>query len=67
MQEPQYRSPGVRELLDKVAQVARALHVDHEHAAARLHAPGLPGLDADTLKPAYTDAQRVGQFRSRAA
>ena len=34
MQEPQYRSPGVRELLDAVAKSARALHVDHEHAAA---------------------------------
>ena len=37
MQEPQYRSPGVRELLDAVAKIARALHVDHEHAAAALY------------------------------
>ena len=36
MQEPQYRSPGVRELLDAVAKAKRALHVDHEHAAAAL-------------------------------
>ncbi len=34
MQEPQYRSPGVRELLDAVAKSQQALHVDHEHAAA---------------------------------
>src|SRR6516162_8145494 len=33
MQEPQYRSPGVRELL---SAIARSLHVDHEHAAAAL-------------------------------
>ena len=36
MQEPQYRSPGVRELLDAVAKAKRAVHVDHEHAAAAL-------------------------------
>ena len=34
MQEPQYRSPGVRELLDEVAKSQGAVHVDHEHAAA---------------------------------
>ena len=36
MQEPQYRSPGVRELLDAVAKRESAVHVDHEHAAAAL-------------------------------
>ena len=36
MQEPQYRSPGVRELLDAVAKIESAVHVDHEHAAASL-------------------------------
>ena len=54
MQEPQYRSPGVRELLDAVAQVARALHVDHEHAAAALR-QAHPGPRLRALKPAYTD------------
>ena len=44
MQEPQYRSPGVRELLDAVGQVAGAVHVDHEHAAAAL-VKRIPGLD----------------------
>ena len=34
MQEPQYRSPGVRELLAQHRHGARAVHVDHEHAAA---------------------------------
>jgi hypothetical protein len=33
MQEPQYRSPGVRELLDCSRPGESALHVDHEHAA----------------------------------
>ena len=37
MQEPQYRSPGVRELLDAVGKSGKALHVDHEHAAAALY------------------------------
>ena len=36
MQEPQYRSPGVRELLDAVGEGEGAVHVDHEHAAAAL-------------------------------
>ena len=36
MQEPQYRSPGVRELLDAVAKSKVPVHVDHEHAAAAL-------------------------------
>ena len=42
MQEPQYRSPGVRELLDAVAKSQGALHVDHEHAAAALRASASP-------------------------
>ena len=44
MQEPQYRAPEVRRLLDAVARVARAVHVHHEHAAACLpEAPAGPG------------------------
>ncbi len=37
MQEPQYRSPGVRELLNAVAISQNPLHVHHEHAAPSLH------------------------------
>ena len=46
-------------------QVGRALHVDHEHAAARLHAaPARPRRrDAEAR---LHRSQRVGQFRSRA-
>ena len=36
MQEPQYRSPGVRELHGRGGESESAVHVDHEHAAARL-------------------------------
>ena len=66
MQEPQYRSPGVRELLDAVGKSARALHVDHEHAAAALCAAH------PRPRPRHAEArlyrcQRVGQLRSRAA
>ena len=43
-------------------QVARALHVDHEHAAAAPTCAGIPGLDDDTLKPAYTDASVWDNF-----
>ena len=45
MQEPQYRSAGVRELLDAVAKAQSAVHVDHEHAAAavpRAHSRAFP-------------------------
>jgi hypothetical protein len=53
MQEPQYRSPGVRELLDAVA-VARALHVD-QNMPPLPYVRRIPGLNHDALKPAYTD------------
>ena len=56
MQEPQYRSPGVRELLDAVGEVASALHVDHEHAAAA-YLRRIPGLD--------TEALQAGLYRRR--
>ncbi len=64
MQEPQYRSPGVRELLDAVGDVQGAVHVDHEHAAAaymRAH----PGLDYEALEAGLYRPDGVGQFRSR--
>jgi hypothetical protein len=54
MQEPQYRSPGVRELLDAVAK-------SHVPCMSIMNMPPLPyirripGLDHDALKPAYTD------------
>jgi hypothetical protein len=54
MQEPQYRSAGVRELLDAVAK-------SRVPAMSIMNMPPLPyvkrirGLDHDALKPAYTD------------
>ena len=66
MQEPQYRSPGVRELLDAVAKSKRALHVDHEHAAAALRqAHPRPRLRCAQARLHRSDG--VGQFRSRPA
>jgi hypothetical protein len=54
MQEPQYRSAGVRELLDAVAK-------SRVPAMSIMNMPPLPyvkrirGLDYEALKPAYTD------------
>jgi hypothetical protein len=55
MQEPQYRSPGVRELLDAVARAKVP-------CMSIMNFPPLPylkrirGLNTDALKPAFTDA-----------
>src|ERR1700674_1243451 len=54
MQEPQYRSPGVRELLDAVAK-------SHVPCMSIMNMPPLPyvkripGLNYEALKPDYTD------------
>ncbi len=61
MQEPQYRSPGVRELLDAVAK-------SRVPCMSIMNMPPLPylkriaGLDANALKPAYTDASVWDSF-----
>lgn len=61
MQEPQYRSPGVRELLDAVAK-------SKVPCMSIMNMPPLPymkriaGLDAATLKDAYTDASVWDNF-----
>ena len=61
MQEPQYRSPGVRELLDAVAR-ARV------PCMSIMNFPPLPslkrirGLDPEPLKPAFTDASVWDNF-----
>jgi hypothetical protein len=55
MQEPQYRSPGVRELLDAIGKSKRPI-------MSIMNMPPLPfmlripGIDANVIKPAYTDA-----------
>ena len=61
MQEPQYRSPGVRELLDAVARAKVP-------CMSIMNFPPLPylkrirGLNTDALKPAFTDASVWDNF-----
>jgi hypothetical protein len=55
MQEPQYRSPGVRELLDLVA-TSRVPCMSIMNMPPLPYMKRIPGLNSDLLKPAYTDA-----------
>src|SRR3954468_23584453 len=61
MQEPQYRSPGVRELLDGVAK-SRVPCMSIMNMPPLAYMRRLPGLDANTLKPAYTDPSVWNNF-----
>jgi len=61
MQEPQYRSPGVRELLDAVAK-SRKPCMSIMNMPPLAYMRRLPGLDGDSLKPAYTDASVWDNF-----
>jgi hypothetical protein len=54
MQEPQYRSPGVRELLDAVA-TSRVPCMSIMNMPPLPYLKRIPGLNYDALKPAYTD------------
>src|SRR5271168_4372252 len=54
MQEPQYRSAGVRELLDAVAK-SRVPCMSIMNMPPLPYIKRIPGLDYDALKPAYTD------------
>ncbi|MGB7100336.1 MAG: hypothetical protein WBD95_16445 [Xanthobacteraceae bacterium] len=54
MQEPQYRSPGVRELLDAVAR-AKVPCMSIMNMPPLAYLRRIPGLDTASLKPAYTD------------
>jgi hypothetical protein len=55
MQEPQYRSPGVRELLDAVAR-AKVPCVSIMNFPPLPYLKRIKGLATDALKPAFTDA-----------
>ena len=55
MQEPQYRSPGVRELLDKVAK-ARVPCMSIMNMPPLPYLARIPGLDVAGLRECYTDA-----------
>jgi hypothetical protein len=54
MQEPQYRSPGVRELLDAVAK-SRVPCMSIMNMPPLPYVKRIPGLNYDLLRPAYTD------------
>jgi hypothetical protein len=54
MQEPQYRTAGVRELLDAVAK-SRVPCMSIMNMPPLPYVRRIPGLDHDALKPAYTD------------
>ena len=54
MQEPQYRSAGVRELLDAVAR-SRVPCMSIMNMPPLPYIKRIPGLNYDALKPAYTD------------
>ncbi len=54
MQEPQYRSPGVRELLDTVA-LAKVPCMSIMNMPPLAYLRRIPGLNTDALKAAYTD------------
>jgi hypothetical protein len=61
MQEPQYRSPGVRELLDAVAK-SRVPCMSIMNMPPLPYVRRIPGLNYDALKPAYTDASVWDSF-----
>src|SRR6202049_2486341 len=54
MMEPQYRTAGVRELLDAVAK-SRVPCMSIMNMPPLPYVKRIPGLDYDALKPAYTD------------
>ncbi len=61
MQEPQYRSPGVRELLDAVA-TSRVPCMSIMNMPPLPYLKRIPGLPTDAIKAAYTDASVWDNF-----
>jgi len=61
MQEPQYRSPGVRELLDAVAK-ARVPCMSIMNMPPLPYLKRIPGLATDALRSCYTDASVWDNF-----
>jgi hypothetical protein len=64
MQEPQYRGAGVRELLDAVAR-SRVPCMSIMNMPPLPYLKRVPGLDAEGLKAAYTDATVWENFDPR--
>ena len=54
MQEPQYRAPGVRELLDAIGR-AKVPCMSIMNMPPLPYLRRIPGLHVDALRPAYTD------------
>jgi hypothetical protein len=54
MQEPQYRSPGVRELLDAIGR-AKVPCMSIMNMPPPPYLRRIPGLDVDALRPAFTE------------
>src|SRR6201986_3363148 len=61
MQEPQYRSPGVRELLDAVAK-SRKPTMSIMNMPPLPYLKRIPGLNTDALTHAFTDASVWANF-----
>jgi hypothetical protein len=61
MQEPQYRSPGVRELLDRVAK-ARMPCVSIMNMPPLPYLARIPGVELQSLRSCYTDATVWDRF-----
>src|SRR5262244_533649 len=61
MQEPQYRSPGVRELLDEVAK-AKVPCMSIMNFPPMPYLKRIPHLVTDPLKPSFTDASVWDHF-----
>jgi hypothetical protein len=61
MQEPQYRAPGVRELLDAVGR-AKVPCMSIMNMPPLAYLRRIPGLETDALKAAYTDASVWNSF-----
>ncbi len=64
MQEPQYRSAGVRELLDAVAK-SRVPCMSIMNMPPLPYLKRIPGLNADALRSCYTDATVWDNFDPR--
>ncbi|HEY4373914.1 MAG TPA: hypothetical protein VGN52_18450 [Burkholderiales bacterium] len=61
MQEPQYRSPGVRELLDAVAK-SRVPCMSIMNMPPLPYVARIPGVDVNSLRDCYTDASVWDNF-----
>ena len=65
MQEPQYRSPGVRELLDAVAK-AKVPTMSIMNMPPLPYLKRIPGVDANACRACYTDATVWDSFDASA-